>query len=164
MVSVWEGRQYSNGNHHETFAAHTKFDWQKFTTIQTIHMYMYIHIHIHICIHANTTHESTAGCVGWHPLGECSHVTSDAITPLEVIIVLSSIFHTIMLYRNSFYYMMSNRLKVARYFDEDLYCGVVESIENDKYNIIYDDGDRESMDIDQVQYANALYKDEFVRI
>ena len=55
-------------------------------------------------------------------------------------------------------------MKVARYFDEDLYCGVVESIENDKYNIIYDDGDRESMDIDQLQYANALYKDEFVRI
>ena len=68
------------------------------------------------------------------------------------------------LYRNSFYYMMSNRLKVARYFDEDLYDGVVESIENDKYNIICDVGDRESMDIDQVQYANALYKDEFVRI
>ena len=60
--------------------------------------------------------------------------------------------------------MMSNRSKVARYFDEDLYDGVVESIENDKYNIIYDDGDRESMDIDQLQYANALYKDEFVRI
>ena len=52
--------------------------------------------------------------------------------------------------------MMSNRLKVARYFDEDLYDGVVESIENDKYNIICDDGDRESMDIDQVQHANAL--------
>ena len=52
--------------------------------------------------------------------------------------------------------MMSNRLKVARYFDEDLYDGVVESIENDKYNIIYDDGDRESMDIDQVQYANCF--------
>ena len=57
--------------------------------------------------------------------------------------------------------MMSNRLKVARYFDEDLYDGVVESIEDDKYNIICDDRDRESVDIDQVQYANALYKDEF---
>ena len=39
--------------------------------------------------------------------------------------------------------MMSNRLKVARYFDEDLYDGVVESIEDDKHNIICDDGDRE---------------------
>ena len=48
-------------------------------------------------------------------------------------------------------------MKVARYFDEDLHYGVVESIENDTYSIIYDDGDGESMDIDQVQYANSLY-------
>ena len=51
-------------------------------------------------------------------------------------------------------------MKVGRYFGDVLYVGKVNSIDNDDHTILYEDGDEEVMDIEQVAYAYELYIDE----
>ncbi len=56
--------------------------------------------------------------------------------------------------------MMSNRLKASRYFCTDLYNGKVVEVGESVHTIEYEDGDKEEMDGEQVQYASALYVQE----
>ena len=51
-------------------------------------------------------------------------------------------------------------MKVGRYFGTDLYNGKVVEVGESVHTIEYEDGDKEEMDEEQVQYANALYVQE----
>ena len=57
-------------------------------------------------------------------------------------------------------FTVSVGMKVGRYFGDDLYIGEVRSIDNDHHTFLYEDGDEEIMDTEQVQYAYNLYLDE----
>ncbi len=48
--------------------------------------------------------------------------------------------------------------KVAKEFDNGVYTGVVQSYNGEFYNILYEDGDSEEFDEDDIERGMALYK------
>ena len=51
-------------------------------------------------------------------------------------------------------------MNVSRYFGEDLYNGEVTELIGDEGVIVYEDGDSEKMDLEQIEYAHNLYIEE----
>ena len=48
-------------------------------------------------------------------------------------------------------------MKISRYFGDDLYNGEVRETDGDGHKVVYEDGDTETMDSEQIQYAHELY-------